>query len=58
MEVVQMKKQLTKSLTLKKVTVTNLENKEMSTVKGGATLLGPLCETGPCQWSVTPTFCD
>ena len=53
-----MKKQLPKSLTLKKVTVTNLENKEMSAVKGGEeTLRGPACPTGICQWSVTPTYC-
>lgn len=53
-----MKKQFNKSLTLNKETVTNLDNKELTAVKGGATLFGPMCPTGPCQWSVTPTFCD
>ena len=53
-----MKKQFNKSLTLNKETVTNLESKEMTAVKGGKTLFGPGCETGPCQWSVTPTYCD
>lgn len=53
-----MKKQINKSLALNKETVTNLENKELSGVKGGAeTRVGPACETGICQWSVTPTYC-
>ncbi len=55
-----MKKQFNKSLKLNKETVINLDNKDMGIAKGGfePTRKGPMCPTGPCQWSVTPTFCD
>lgn len=48
-----MKKQFNKSLVLNKETVTNLENKDMTTVKGGATFYCPsfdvFCPTSPCK---------